>query len=177
MTSYHDVRSRAMESHNKRQHMYARGGEVHDDEADDKKLIKEMVKPSDLKKRADGGAVSGRARGGKADRPKHGGKVVVNVIAPGGGGGPPVPPRPMLPPPGPGGPPPGAMPPGGPPPGAMPPRPPMAGMGPMPGGPPPGGPMMPPRARGGRMTGGAASGVGREEKAEGGFKGRMIERD
>ena len=177
MTGYHNVRERAMESHGRRQHMYARGGEVHDDAAEDRKLIekelKARVKPEDLK-RQDGGAVQGRARGGKTDRPKHGGKVVVNVIAPGGGGSPP-PPMPVRPPPM-AGPPPGAMPPGAPPPGAMPPRPPMAGMGPMPGGPPPPG-MMPPRARGGRMTGGAASGVGREEKAEGGFKGRMIERD
>lgn len=181
MAGYQAVRSDAMESHRKRQHMYARGGEVHSDEAEDKKLIaraiKEKVKPADLK-RKDGGTVEGRARGGKADRPKHGSKTVVNVIAPGGGGGPPVPPRPMVPPPGVGGPPPGAMPPPGMPPGGMPPpRPPMAGMGPMapPGAPPPG--MMPPRARGGRMDAGASTGEGRLEKGEAQKRGEMIERE
>lgn len=163
--TYRDIRADAMASHAKRQHMYARGGEVHSDAKEDRALIKDMVKPQDLKKRADGGSVEGRARGGKADRPK--GKTVVNVIIPPSAGAAP----PMMPPHPPvmAGPPPGAMPSPG-----MAPHPPMAGMGPMP---PPGGPpMMPPRARGGRMTGGAESGVGRLEKAEGGFKGPMIER-
>ena len=173
--TFHKHRAEAMESHEKRQHMYARGGEVreeHPDVKEDRALIREMVKKNDLKhpaKRKDGGGVEGRARGGKSDRPK-GGKTTVNVIVPPGmgGGAAPMPPRPMMPPPGP--------PPGGgmPPPGAMPPpRPPMAGMGPM----PPGGPPMPPRARGGKIDAGAASGVGRIEKAEGGIKGRMIERE
>lgn len=169
--NYQEHRSAAMASHDKRQHMYAAGGEVHDDEKQDRALISSMVKKE---KRADGGEVMGRARGGKADRPRHGNKTVVNVIAPGGGGDKPVPvPVPVRPPMGAGpGLPPGAMPPGagGPPPG-LPPRP-VAGMGPAM--PPPG--MMPPRARGGRMTGGAMSGVGRIEKAEGGVKGPMIER-
>lgn len=102
------------------------------------------------------------ARGGKV----KGGSTTINIVVPGGG---PKPPMPMMAPPGP--------PPGGP----MPP--PMAG--PPPGGPPPGLPM---RASGGKvsagkatkanlkkwsdrakansyMRGGAATGVGREEKA------------
>lgn len=176
--NYSAVRASAMESHNKRQHMYARGGEVHDDAKQDKALIekeiKAKVKPQDLK-RADGGEVMGRARGGRSDRPHRPNKTVVNVIAPGGGGmPPPMPPRPPMLPPGAGGPPPGAMPP----PGMPPPRPPMGGMGPMPppGGAPPPGMMPPPRARGGRMDAGAASGEGRIEKAQGGIKGAMIER-
>lgn len=99
------------------------------------------------------------ARGGKV----KGGNTTINIVVPGGAQKPPMP-MPMPPP--------------GPPPGA----PPMAG--PMPGGPPPGLPM---RASGGRiggkatkenlkgwskrasansyMRGGAATGVGREEKA------------
>lgn len=166
--NYRDVHARAMESHAKRQRMYARGGEVHDDEKEDRALVRSMVKKEDLKpKRADGGAVEGRARGGKTDRPH--GKTVVNVIAP--GGAPAMPMRPPMPPPMMAGGPPG-MPPGGAP--GLPPRP-VGGLGPAPGGPmiPPGAPM---RARGGKMTGGAMSGVGREEKAEGGIKGPMIAR-
>lgn len=217
--NYRDVHARAMESHAKRQHMYARGGKVHDDEKEDRALVRSMVKKEDLKpKRADGGAVEGRARGGKTDRPH--GKTVVNVIAP--GGAPAMPMRPPMPPP---------MMAGGPPPhGApgLPPRP-VGGLGPAPGPMmPPGAPMrarggrasggdvddnmgidtnpkdrdlgngmmqhstsprslrqatppqrddkVPVRARGGKMTGGAMSGVGREEKAEGGIKGPMIAR-
>lgn len=98
----------------------------HPDEAEDKALIKKMVKPSDLK--------PGYAKGGAV---KSKGKTTVNVIvAPQGGdaqkpmmppqmppqGAPPMPPPrpPMAPPPGGPGGPPGAMPPGmGAPPGVM----------------------------------------------------------
>ena len=136
---------------------YASGGAVkHEDEAEDRKMVKAMVKPKAL--RADGGAVKARmdrpsrAKGGRV---RHG-KTNVNVIvghgappmpgpAAGVGAGPPMmapPPRPPMPPP---------M--AGPPPGG----PPMAGP---PGMPPPG--MMPPRKAGGRVvkraSGGAVSG-------------------
>lgn len=106
---------------------HAKGGAVHSDEAEDRKMIKGMVKSGSLK-------VEGRASGGRLDRPARasGGKVKsgktnVNVIiAPQGGGagavppiaapspiaaGPPpiMPPRPPMMPPGAAGPlPPGA---------------------------------------------------------------------
>lgn len=162
--TYQDVRAKAMESYDSRKQGFRRGGGVHGDEAEDKALIRKMVEKNDLKPsaRADGGTIEGRARGGRSDRP-HGGKTVVNVIAPGGGGE--QPPRPVpvpvpVRPPMAGGP---GMPPGGP----------VAGMGPAPGMPP----GMPPRARGGRMTGGAESGVGRLEKARNGTTGPMIMRE
>lgn len=150
-----EARSEAIASHNSRQHMYAHGGAVHEEHSDageDRKLIREMVKTKDLKPagRKHGGTVEGRAAGSRADRPR--GKTTINIVMPGGGqkaAPTPVPvPVPM--------------------------HPPMAG----PGMPPPGGgpPMMPPRARGGQITAGAASGVGRIEKAERGVKGAMIER-
>lgn len=176
--SFKSVRSEALASHDKRQHMYARGGEVHTDEAEDRALIKEMVKPKDLKKGER--RVEGRARGGATDRPGKA-RTVVNVIVPPGGAAPP----PMMPP----HPPVMAGPPPGPPPQAMPPRPipppGQPGMAPM-GGPPPGGmppPGMMPRARGGRterakgggLDAGASSGEGRLEKAENGIKGKMLE--
>jgi hypothetical protein len=213
--TYAQTRAAAMDSHDRRQHMYKRGGEVHPDEAQDKELIRDMVKPADLKK---GAKVEGRARGGKADRPGKA-KTVVNVMVP-----PATSPAPVIPP----------RPPvmAAPPPQMPPPRPPMMpppgqpGMGPM-AGPPPGGmmprakggrahrdlggatpnfsgnmtpqvaqnsqamgqtgPMLPgarppmkkggraERAKGGRLDAGAASGVGRIEKAEDGRKGAMIE--
>jgi len=120
----------------------ARGGRVHEDEAEDKVLIKKMIKKQvgapegkKAKRRADRVM---RAHGGKVGR-KKGSHVVVNVNA--GGKEPmPVP----MPPPAMAGPPPG------PPPG------PVAGLGgPPPPGMPPGGPpgMMPPRARGGKVKG------------------------
>lgn len=170
---------------------YAKGGAVHKDEAEDKKLIKSMVKKKDLKERkAEGGFVHGgmpkkrldkisrqTAKGdantsqpyppGKEKFAKggkvkgKGGKTQVNVII--GHGGQPQGGQPM---PGPGAmPPPGA---GAPPP-AMPPRPITPPMGaPMPppgaGAPPPG---MPMRARGGKvpkMEFGGGGGEGRLEK-------------
>lgn len=139
--TFHHVRAEALKSHDSRQHMYARGGTVHPDEAEDRELIKEMVKPKDLKK---GQKVEGRAAGGHVNRPGKA-KTTVNVIVP------PASPSatpPMMPP----------RPPvmAGPPPQMPPPRPamppPQPGMGPM-GGPPPGGmppPGMMPRAGGGR---------------------------
>lgn len=166
---------------------YARGGPVHKDEAEDKKLIKEMVKKKDLKlKRAEGGFVHGgmpkkrldkisrqTAKGdanttqpyppgkekfAKGGHVKSKGKTQVNVIV--GHGGQPPAPMPMLPA--------GAAPAAPPP---MPPRPPMA---PPPGAMPPPGmgappPGMPMRARGGKigkekMEYGASNGMGRLEK-------------
>lgn len=135
-------------------HGYAHGGAVHEDEAEDRKLIKREVKADCMKPhRAAGGAVAARAdkpkraAGGRTH--KKGGHTSVNVVvAPQGGApNPGMMPHPAMAGPPPGGPPPG-MPPGAPPPGAggppgmppgMPPRPPMAG--------PPG---MPPRSTGGR---------------------------
>jgi len=172
MTDYNATRAEAMASHAKRATMYggqsqayASGGGVHSDEKQDRALIKTILAKEEKKeaKRADGGSVEGRARGGRADRPKHGSKTVVNVVAPQMPAAPPRPvpvPVPMKPPMAGG--PPGAMPPGA------------AGMGPPPGGPPPG---MPMRAGGGKITGGALSGVGRLEKAAGGIKGPMIARE
>lgn len=113
----------------------ARGGRAHGDEAEDRAMIKRMVKPSALEHRASGG------------RTKHKGRTVVNVMVgqhphP-GAGMPMMPPPPIMPPRGlppgmpPGGPPglAGGLPPGGPP--GMP-----------PGGMPPG---LPPRATGGAV--------------------------
>jgi hypothetical protein len=108
---------------------YASGGAVHSDEAEDRKVVKGMVKKGAL--RAEGGAVKARldrASRAKGGRVKHG-KTNVNVIV--GGQHPPAPaptpvppppmaapPRPMappMPPPGAGAPP--GLPPGMPPPG------------------------------------------------------------
>ena len=113
---------------------YAKGGAVHSDEAEDKALVKKMVKGSAMKHRMAGGKVTARldrkarAAGG---RTKHKGKTVVNVnVAPHPGGAMPM-----------------AMP-GGPPmmPPAMPPRPPMAPPMAGPPGAPPGAPGLPPGA-------------------------------
>ena len=158
--TYASIREAAKESHDKRQrHHPAKrkdGGAVEDVHKHENHLH-----PGEPKtKLRDGGAVQGRARGGRADRPKGSSKTVVNIVIPpgGGAGGPPaMPPRPMMPTGG-AAPPPGA---------GMAPRPPMGGMAPMPPGAPPPGAMMPPRARGGRMTAGAGGGEGRIQKAEG----------
>lgn len=126
---------------------YARGGSVHDDEAEDKALIRKEVKSEALKsegKKAKhrGDKVARRAKGGHVKGHKSG-KTNVNVIvAPGGGGA--KPPMPM----------PGAMPP--PPAGAAPPMPPKPPMMPPPPGPGMGQPPaaglggIPPRSQGGR---------------------------
>jgi len=139
---------------------YAAGGAVHSDEAEDKRMIKGMVKKSAL--RADGGAVKARqdrvprASGGgvfgrKGGKKGKSNKTIVNVInhgqgapVPGLGAAPGIPGAPGLPA--------GPVP-------MPPPRPPMAGP---PGLPPaiPGGaglPGLPPRSQGGRAykSGGA----------------------
>ena len=128
---------------------YAAGGAVHSDAAEDRKMVKAMVRPGSLKEY--GGASkhrADRARGGRTK--KHHGKTIVNVIT-GSHGGPtappglaagagPVPPSPMA---------------GPAPPPMMPPRPPM-GAGP--GGPPMPPPGLPMRAKGGRV--GATKGDG-----------------
>lgn len=132
---------------------YAKGGAVHEDAAEDKKLIRKMMK-SEM--HAEGGKSKhradrpGRAKGG-AVKGKHNAKTIVNVITgghPAGGAVPPMPAPPM-----------------GVGPAAMPP-PPMAAKPPMPMGPPPGAglppggpPPMPMRAKGGRIhreSGGSA---------------------
>lgn len=135
---------------------YKKGGAVHPDEAEDKALIRKMVKPQDLRSaRADGGSV----------KKKGSTTVVINLGAAGAGAIPPAPQRIPVPVPVPAGPgmaQPGA---GGPPPGGAP-------MG-VPGAPPPN-PMA--RKRGGRvkkdnggyisMKYGSRSGEGRLEKEE-----------
>ena len=115
--------------------MRAKGGKVHPDEAEDKKLISKMIKSDDKRhERADGGRVG-----------KGKGKTTVNVIVSPQGGGQQPPQRVPVPVPVPQGPPPGA---GAPPPGGMP-----------PGGPPPmGGGAMPPPGMMGRKAGGRVSG-------------------
>ena len=113
---------------------YKKGGKVkkHEDEAEDKALIRKMVKKEDLKGMSKGGR-SCYARGGAAK-----GKTTVNIVIGGkdGAGAPPL----GL----------GALPPMPPP---MPPAPPMGG----PGGPPPGMPPMPPGGPLMRKAGGRAN--------------------
>lgn len=160
---------------------YAQGGAIHEDEAEDKKLIKQELGKARIKTRSKGGPIKGdrakehpgrrsrRAEGGHVPHKDHGkpgiGKVNI-VIAKDDKPDMPTPvagmmaPHPMAPAPGPmpGGPPPGAMP------GGLPPRPmggpPMPPPGAGPGGPP----MMRPqgardggkvRDRMGRFTGGS----------------------
>lgn len=154
---------------------YAHGGEIrHEDEAEDKKLIREELGKARIKAKA-GGRIKGEHAKERPDRRARGGHVKgkpgigkVNIVIAHGAGdkgadGPPAPmpvmaPRPPMAPP-------------GPPPGAMPPRPAMSmpppgGGAPMagpPGGMPPG-PMMRPqgiksggmvRDRAGRFAGGS----------------------
>lgn len=139
---------------------YNRGGKVHEDEAQDKKLIKKEMSKAKIKLK-DGGSADGKmskscvgkyARGGGTKSNKKG--TTVNVIVASGS-------KPQ-----PGGPMPGAMPPGAGGPPMMPPRPPMAppaGAG----GPPPGAmPPHPPMQRGGtiKLPGGSGGGEARMAK-------------
>lgn len=146
---------------------YKKGGAVHEDEAEDKKLIKKEIGKTKLKLKSGGKAegcsskemVGKYARGG-APKSKKGGTTVNIVVAPGQGQAQKVPVA--MPPPGAG----GGMPPrppmggGSPPPGAMPPPPGGGGM-------PPGGPPRPPMKSGGavkKYDAGAGGGLGRMEK-------------
>lgn len=147
-----------------------RGGKVHSDEAEDRKLIDKMVKKDARTGKKDGGERMARKSGGRAK-----GKTNVNIViaqphagAPAAMPGAGAMPHPVGPIPGGGAPMPGGAPIGVPPAGGMPGAAP-AGMPPMPpgAGGPPG--MMMPRKSGGRtiaMHAGSGSGPGRIEKAE-----------
>lgn len=144
---------------------YAHGGAIHDDAAEDKKLIKEELGKAKIKVRSRGGMIKGetarehpgrrsrRAGGGHVPHKDHGkpGIGKVNIVIAKGDEKPdgPTPVAGMMAPhpmPAPGGPMPGDPPPGAgmPPPGMMPPRPGMGGP-PMP--PPGAGPRGPPMMR------------------------------
>lgn len=161
-----ELKEEAKRMHEKKLESYGCGGKArahggraeHDDEREDKKLIKEEVKSSALKHRESGGQVDGGlavstkklaiggmagppAMGRKRGKPSggKGGKTNVNVIIPPGKGGDGLPPMGA----GPGGP---GLPPPRPPMLAMPPKPPMVA------GPPPGGPAGPmPVKKGGKV--------------------------
>lgn len=184
---HHEAREHHHEKARKLMHRtgYKRGGAIHEDAAEDAKMIEEGVheheahdhpgKPKTKLKFKEGGHVEGhhakhhlgkRARGGST-KGKKGAHVNV-IVAPQAA---PSPPHPV----------PVPMPAGGAPAAAAPPRPPMAPPGagmPPPGGMPPGAGMRPPGAmkRGGgvHMEAGAGGAEGRIEKnheyGEGGFK-------
>lgn len=125
---------------------YKKGGHVHSDEPEDRKLFKKMFKEeekgeSKVEGKASGGRLDKFARGGKTKKPKGETNVNIVIAAPRKGDAPAAMAGGLPPPPG------GGLPP-----------PPM-------GGPPPG-PGMPPMKRGGKvkMTAGADSGKGRLEK-------------
>ncbi len=94
-------------------HKYAKGGAVHGDEAEDRKLIKSELKKHDMKTHGSKGKerLDKHARGGKVKHGKgHHTKINI-VVAPKAGGDMPPPPMggaggPPMPPPGAGGPPP-----------------------------------------------------------------------
>lgn len=65
---------------------YSAGGAVHPDEAQDKKLIRKMVKPEDLK-RKHGGKVEGAAAEARPDKRARGGGLKAITINVGGSGG------------------------------------------------------------------------------------------
>ncbi len=135
---------------------YAKGGKVHSDEAEDKKLFKKMINEHEkgetkVEGHASGGRLDRYARGGKTKGHKKGGThvkiAIVNKDKDQGAMPPMMPPG--MPPPG------GGMPPGLPP-----------GPGGPPGLPPGGPPGMPPMKRGGKvpMKAGAKTGEGRLDK-------------
>ena len=152
-------RAHAMSKH------FKRGGKVHSDEKEDRKLITSMLNKHEAGEKPEGKKAGGRldkyARGGKT-KGKHGNHVNIAIVNPGPKG---ADAAPM--------PPPGGMP-------MPPPRPPMAGPPGMPPGLPPGGPpggmpMKPPgmMKRGGKvyasggkvgMTAGSLTGKGRKQK-------------
>lgn len=137
---------------------FKRGGKVHSDEKEDKKLISKMLKEHEGSEEPEGKASGGRldkyARGGKT-KGKHGNHVNIAILN--GKGQQDAPPAGL-------GAPPGGLP-------MAPPRPPMAGPPGLPPGGPPGMPppgMKPPgmMKRGGKvkMKGGSETGVGRLDK-------------
>lgn len=66
-----------------RENGYAKGGDVHTDEKQDRELIREMVKPAALQARKHGGAVHGEKSEARPDRRARGGaapkKAAVNI--------------------------------------------------------------------------------------------------
>jgi hypothetical protein len=122
----HTVKAKAMLSNAGYRGRFAKGGHVkHEDEAEDKALLKKEIGKAKIKLKKGGCAEGGKprdradklARGGKTKGKGKDGHVTVNVINAHGGQKPPM----MMKPPGLPMPPPGAGPGGPPPPGMMPP--------------------------------------------------------